>query len=362
MVILHIAAIENNPFNGVCVAAPQHVIAQREYAEVGFINIKNIEINELNQYPGTQMEFVKPFDVTKLPHPFNRPDIVVFHECYRPDYLRIAKNLRKNKIPYIDMPHGELRVEAQQKKHFKKVVANFLLFNSFIKHAIAIQCLSPAEMEATHFKQKKFIGTNGVSMPQKVKKKFSEDGIKFIYIGRYEWRVKGLDLLFEAIHKKADYLRDNRCKFALYGPDTLGRLAQVKQLVKDNQIEDLVSLNLEISGEEKERKLLESDIFIQTSRHEGMPMGILEAMSYGLPCIVTDGTTLGEIIDRNKAGWVAKNISDDIAKCMIKCCEKSKWSLFSENAINTVSRIYDWSVVSRRTVDYYSSLIDELNY
>ena len=121
--------------------------------------------DELKQYSGTQMSFVKPFDIKQLPKPFDNPDIVVFHECYRPEYLKIAKNLRKNKIPYVDMPHGELRVEAQKKKHFKKVMANLLLFNDFANHAAAIQCLSNAEMEATHFGRKKFIGSNGISMP-----------------------------------------------------------------------------------------------------------------------------------------------------------------------------------------------------
>ena len=359
MVILHIAAIENNPFNGVCVAAPQHVISQKEYAEVGFINIKNIEIDSLKQYPGTQMEYVKAFDVRKLHEPFDKPDVVIFHECYRPDYLKIAKNLNKNRIPYIIIPHGELRLEAQRKKHLKKIVANVLLFNSFIRRAVSIQCLSSAELEAINFRVKKFLGTNGVALPQKKKESFNDKGKKFIYIGRYEWKVKGLDLLFEAINKNAEFLRENQCSFNLYGPDILGRLEQVTLLVRKNNIEDIVTSNLEITGNEKEQRLLDADVFIQTSRHEGMPMGILEAMSYGIPCIVTEGTSLSDFISNNNAGWACQNNSESISELIYRSVNEpmSQLAEKSINAINAVNEHYSWHKIAKETVDYYEQQI-----
>lgn len=354
MVILHFASIENSKTSGVSIAVLQHVAAQGQYAETALINTNGIKIADVQ----TQLPFCKPFDVRALPKPFDRPDLAIFQECYRPVYLSIAKNLKRNGIPYIIVPHGELGREAQKKKYLKKKAANLLLFNRFTEHSAAIQCLSKREFEETAFGKNKFIGTNGVVIPKEKKEEFSSAGVKIVYVGRLDAYHKGLDLLLEAVRLSKQILIDHGCKIELYGPDYAGRFDHVQSLIQENEVQDLVSLNHEIVGTDKVKKLLEADIFVQTSRFEGMPLGILEAMSYGLPCLVTEGTAVGEIVSEAHAGWVAKTNAQDIANRLVDAVnDRSEWGEYGENGRKAVQERYSWDIVAADAVRYYKSIL-----
>lgn len=354
MVILHIGTIENNTLSGVDVVVPRHLIAQKPYIDCAFYNTNGIKIEQdINQI------LCDNFEIEKLPKPYNKPDLVVFHEIYHFEYINIYKELVRLGIPYVIIPHSQLTKSAQKRKHLKKVVANIIFFKKFINKAAAIHFLSESEANTSSVKTKKIISTNGIDRLY-CGKSFNSKVQKIKYIGRLEMYQKGLDLLIEAISMIHEEAKERKVTFDIFGPDLNGRYERVKNLIETYGVGDIVTLHYEVCGDEKKKELLDTDIFIQTSRFEGMPMGILEALSYGIPCLATQGTTLCNIIDKYKAGITCDNNAKDISKALLKTIDLKEADLkvMSQNSVKLVEENFSWDTIASETIKLYSSLID----
>lgn len=87
-------------------------------------------------------------------------------------------------------------------------------------------------------------------------------------------------------------------------------------------------------------------------------MGILEALSYGVPCLVTKGTNLGEIIEKYDAGWVAETTAESIAdKLEQAVSEKDKWKMKSRNARKLIEDNFEWGKVAAYAIEKYIQII-----
>ncbi len=355
MVILHIAHIEGRKFSGVDVAVPQHIKAQQKYVKAAIVNVANKQIEPIDNL----FSYETSFDIQKLPEPFCQPDLIVFHEIYRPAFLKISYQAKKLGIPYIIIPHGGLTATAQKQKRLKKILGNFLLFNRFIHNAIAIQCLSKREMNESRCVQEKFIGSNGISTTVR-KTDFSQDGINLIYIGRLDIHVKGMDLLLQALSNCRTCLLEKKCKLIIYGPDEFGEHTRLSELIRELKLDNIVSLQYQITGEEKINALCGADCFVQTSRTEGMPMGILEAQAMGLPCITTVGTGMTELIEKYDSGWTCPTTVDGIESAILRFLkEYSEIELKSENAIRMIEENFEWEYVAKNALSIYKKYIEQ---
>ncbi|MFP7479731.1 glycosyltransferase [Terribacillus saccharophilus] len=362
MNILHVSSITNNKASGISNVVPLHVKYQSEIANVALLNCtsyKPIINSENNLQIYNLAEDCNNKSIADLPFPYNKPDLVVFHGVYFPVYSRLTRYLKDNNIPYILVPHGSLTKPAREKKKLKKIVGSLLIFNRFIKNAMAIQYLSNEELENSSPKSSRsFIGSNGMNVNSVKKEILSDIGLNLVYIGRLDPFHKGLDILIEAcsnIHKE---MKEFRIKLNIYGPDHEGGASKVIELINKFNVKDVVIINDGIFGEEKIKILSNSDVFVQTSRFEGQPIGIMEALSFGVPVIATPGTNMADDIDNKKCGWKADLNATDIGSTIIKAYnQKHLLKDMSLNARKFIKSKYDWNLVAKDTIYKYKELL-----
>ena len=356
MVVLHICPLSDDLCNGVHIVVPLHVKAQQKYADAALWNLgQPIDDDGIDRYFTAD-------DLSQLPVPYREPDLVVFHELYIPRYLSIAKQLKKQGIPYIILPHGALKRTAQKKSRMKKIAANLLLFRRFCNNAAGIQCLTENEKTESVMGKNIFVAPNGINFPAQTKTEFRTDSTRFVYIGRILPFIKGLDLMIEAFAKEKAFFAEHNATLDIYGPAEdrgVSYIPEMRELIKKYGLENLVKLNPAVIGEEKHKTLLDADVFVQTSRTEGMPMGILEALAYGLPCVVTKGTTFAEQIASAGAGWNAGDSADSIAAALKNAVgNRAKLSEYSANALN-FSNKFNWDNAAETALSAYRDCLEK---
>lgn len=344
MKLLHIAYLDEI-LGGVNTIVPQHVREEGRYAQTMLYNLYEHTADEIQRFDliGTDI---------------GRPDLIIFHEIYRPQFIGLYKKAMALDIPYIIVPHGSLTRTSQHKKFLKKALGNLLLFNRFIKYAQAVRCLSQNEYDHTNVKVEKFVSPNGISV-DRVKEAFHTQHLKFVYVGRLEVEIKGIDLMLSAIRQiKAD-LSAEGVRIDLYGPDDGGCHQVIRNMIEDFGIGEIAALHPPVTGIDKTDVLLDADVFIQTSRTEGMSVGLLEAFATGLPSIVTEGTGMGEYVREYQAGYVAKCDPDSIAEAiMSSVAEKNVFPLMSESAVRLIRDHFSWNKIVPKCLERYRVYIN----
>ncbi len=73
-----------------------------------------------------------------------------------------------------------------------------------------------------------------------------------------------------------------------------------------------------VTGKSKSDLFQESGLFVLTSNSEAMPLAISEALSSGLPALVTPETNMATYIEDYKAGIVSENNTDAVYEALCK--------------------------------------------
>lgn len=357
--VLHISDIGNDRAAGTSVIIPQYIAAQEKNSslKVFFLNCNNTKLNFKAQRAYMLSDNKKNKCIDDI-----APDLVIFHELYKPVYINIYKYLKRKKIPYIIIPHGGLTKKAQNTKMLKKRIGNIFFFKAFLNSAVAIQYLSLNEQNNSFFpKYTSYVLGNGIENIPEINLYQQNKDIKnkmgLVYIGRYDCIIKGLDQLLAAMKK----IKNNGIQnvtLSLYGKGDEYNEKLLKDYIDKNQLNDIVILNGPIYDDDKRKVMIQHDVFIQVSRTEGQPLGVMEAMCLGMPLLVSDGTGFANIVKEYKMGYAVMSDTDDIYKKILKYTKnKSKLTLFSQNAFNYAKKNYLWSNIVDQSVKIYNDLI-----
>lgn len=138
---------------------------------------------------------------------------------------------------------------------------------------------------------------NVIALPRV--KKVKHNIFVLLFLGRLGKRKGIYDLLDVLIKHKTTF--EGKVKF-LFGGD--GDVEQVKEIIKQNGLENIAEFQGWVNGEKKEYLLNLADAFILPSYNEGLPISVLEAMSYSLPVISTTVGGIPEILKNGENGFI----------------------------------------------------------
>lgn len=361
MNIVYISHLTDVISEGPNYSVPAQIKAQSVYDNVFWWNRTNAKQQhwlDTGLFHG--IEEYSSNSISSLPAPFCAPDLVVFESFYYIDDVRLSIECRRRKIPYIIVPRSALTKQGQSNKKYKKVPANLLFFKPMTRNAIAIQYLTEKELIDSGKKwcKQSFIMANGIERNMSPVPK-NNKRIRGIYIGRFDPYQKGLDLLLEACVACKDVIQDKNIIIELYGPKRYNCREEYQEQINQAGMKEYILIKDGVFGETKKEVLKNADFFVMTSRFEGMPMSLIEAMSYGLPCLITEGTNMADVVEKHNAGWISKVDSQSISIAIKRMANEI--ASFEQKSINAweLSKKYDWVSIAEETHNIYESLLQQ---
>jgi glycosyltransferase involved in cell wall biosynthesis len=106
-----------------------------------------------------------------------------------------------------------------------------------------------------------------------------------------------------------------------------GEIAEVQEVLDRVPWGNHVKLLGWVTGEEKHKALSAASVFVLPSYHEGLPVAILEAMSYGIPVISTTVGGIPEFVKNGATGFlVSPGDVRDIAQKIVYVLENTRVS------------------------------------
>jgi len=296
----------------------------------------------------------------------NATDLVHIHGLWNIPGTIAAHAARRRGIPYVVTPHGMLDRWALRRSRFKKTVYAILFEQKNLREASMVHFLNNEELaEAQEFEPRcsTIVIPNGVqvelfhSLPERTlflrRHPECAGRIVALFLGRLHPK-KGLDLLLPAFAQARR--RVPELHLVIAGPNQSSYQKELEKIVKRLDINDRVTFAGMVQGENKRELLAAADFFVLTSYQEGDSMSVKEAMSAGLPIIITNACHFDEV-ERVGAGIVVTQKVDKISQAIETLARSENREEMGRRGAKLIEERYAWHVIVNQLLKLYEQLM-----
>lgn len=193
---------------------------------------------------------------------------------------------------------------------------------------------------------------NGVNRPTQAepeiiteKYNLSKDDY-ILYLGRLV-PEKGISYLIEAFK---NVKTDKKLLIAGGSSDTSEYEKELRELAKDDP---RIIFTGFVQGRILEELYSNAYIYVLPSDLEGMPLSLLEAMSYGNCCLTSDIAECAEVTGDKGVTFKKSDINDLSEKLQFLCDDKETVAAFKSQASDYICSRYNWDDVTEKTLALY---------
>tara|TARA_Y100001935_G_C17303880_1_gene511002 strand:+ start:1228 stop:2337 length:1110 start_codon:yes stop_codon:yes gene_type:complete len=180
----------------------------------------------------------------------------------------------------------------------------------------------------------------------------SKKNFTFLSLGRY-YKRKRHDLLIDAFNTLSK--KNKNISLCIAGKDD-GCKSSLQNLIYDLELQDKVVLKDAV--DDVYDLIHKSEIYVHPSDFEGMPNAVLEAMSCGLPCVVSNFDGVDNIITDQSEGVLFKvNDKNSLVEQMQIVLDNLELrQKLSNNSFESILKNFDFDIIYKQWLDLINKL------
>ena len=333
-----------------CYNRSGHHVSGAEYDDIDNTNYEGIRQKYVPTIEKKGLAAVSASAFAALYSAFGKYDVVHIHAEGPAFFSWLPKMFGKRVVVTI---HG---VDWQREKWQSGFGSKFIRQGekNAVKYADEIIVLSKGVQDyfkETYGRETHFI-PNGVNRPQIRKANMITEkfGLKkdsyILFLGRLV-PEKGIRYLVEAFK---NVKTDKKLVIAGGSSDTDSFMEELKGLAKDDE---RILFTGFVQGAMLDELYSNAYIYTLPSDLEGMPLSLLEAMSYGNCCLVSDIPECAEVVEDKALIFKKADVQDLQEKLQDACDHPQKVEAYKKQAADFICKKYNWDEVVKETMKLY---------